>query len=128
MSIIEKALGKKGNQSDTAKEVKPESPATAASAPLIEQAQAKSEVRATILHEPTPVAASSSVALDAQSPRLLKLDLTRLRARGLLTSDDERGHMAEEYRMIKRPLVSECLRFKPRAHGQHDYDHQRVAG
>ena len=109
MSIIEKALSKKGNQSDPVEEVKSESTATAAPAPLIEQAHAKSEAHATILNQPAPVAASPSVALDVQSPRFLKLDLNRLRARGLLSSDDERGHMAEEYRMIKRPLLANAF-------------------
>jgi protein-tyrosine kinase len=109
MSIIEKALSKMGNQSNAVEEVKPESTAAAAQAPLIEQAHAKSEAKAAIPSQPAPATAASSVALDTQSLRLLKLDLNRLRARGLLASDDERGHMAEEYRMIKRPLLANAF-------------------
>jgi len=107
MSIIEKALSKMGDQSHPAEEAKSQS--TAAAPPLIEQAHAKSEAQAAIPSESASATAASGVALDGQNSRLLKLDLNRLRARRLLTSDDDRGHMAEEYRMIKRPLLANAF-------------------
>jgi protein-tyrosine kinase len=111
MSIIEKALSKVGDQSAAAEEAK--SPSAAAATPLIEQAHAKTEVKAALPSESAPVPAASNIALDAQTSRLLTLDLNRLRARGFLTSDDERGHLAEEYRMIKRPLLANAFGSNP---------------
>jgi protein-tyrosine kinase len=107
MSIIEKALSKKGDQANAGEEAHSPTKAEAVQAPLIEQAQAA--VKAASPSEPPPPSATSSLAFEAQNTRLLKLDLNRLRARGLLSSDDERGHMAEEYRMIKRPLLANAF-------------------
>ena len=106
MSIIEKALGKKGE------EAKPQTVVAAASAPVIEQALAKSEGRATIPSEAVSAPAAASFTLDS-STRLINFDLGLLRARGLLTSDDEGRHMAEEYRMIKRPLLANAFGQNP---------------
>ena len=108
MSIIEKALSKKGDQSKAGEEVPSASKADAAQAPLIEQAQA---AKAATPSEPPArlSAATSSLSFKAQNTRLLELDLNRLRARGLLSSDNERGHLAEEYRMIKRPLLANAF-------------------
>ncbi len=107
MSIIEKALSKKGDQANTGEEVHTSPKADALQPPLIEQAA--SAAKAATPSEPVTARAVSSPAFDAQNTRLLKLDLNRLRARGLLSSDDERGHMAEEYRMIKRPLLANAF-------------------
>lgn len=105
MSIIEKALSKKGDQANAGENAQT---TAALQAPLIEQAASVAKV-ASPSEQPVAASAPSSFAFDAQNTRLLKLDLNLLRARGLLSSEDERGHMAEEYRMIKRPLLANAF-------------------
>lgn len=115
MSIIEKALDKLGP-----KAVVDEAPPLAAddAAGLIEQAARHAipstpEIRAST----QPVRAQTSMSEASQGSRQIMLDFNKLRARGLLTSEDERSQMAEEYRMIKRPLLSNAFGANPVKNG-----------
>ena len=99
MSIIEKALGKLGDQSK--EETKNPQVNPSESSLQLEPLTSKNE---TPTHEKaTPVATRQSTS------RALELDFKRLSARGFLTSADERGKLAEEYRMIKRPLLANAF-------------------
>lgn len=99
MSIIEKALGKLGDQ--------PKEESKSAQAQVVEPAI-----------QPEPLVGKSGAAPRAQdtpvpvvqmTSRSLTLDFKRLGARGFLTSADERSKLAEEYRMIKRPLLANAF-------------------
>ena len=108
MSIIEKALDKLGDKlGDTfgTKAAPPPAQAVAADSGLVEQAVQRRAPRAPeapAIRRPPPVEA-------APISRQIALDFDKLRARGLLTSDDERSQMAEEYRMIKRPILANAF-------------------
>lgn len=99
MSIIEKALGKLGEQlnENAAQAIVPE--------PVVpvEPINAREEARA------EPRAPIQSPAVHTSGSRLLNLDFKRLAERGFLTNADERGKLAEEYRMIKRPLLANAF-------------------
>lgn len=102
MSIIEKALGKLGGQSKEETE----------NTQVLVVASSESSVRAEsplnkIEAQPHPHA--SGVAARQTTSRLLELDFKRLSARGFLSSADERSKLAEEYRMIKRPLLANAF-------------------
>lgn len=99
MSIIEKALGKLGDQpkeeTKNAQALAPEP--TVQPEPLINKIEPQSHPHA------------SAVAARQSTSCSLELDFKRLSARGFLTSADERGKLAEEYRMIKRPLLANAF-------------------
>lgn len=99
MSIIEKALGKLGDQSkEETKNAQVLAPEPIVQAePLTHKAET----------QPHPHA--SEVAAQQSTSRSVELDFKRLSARGFLTSADERGKLAEEYRMIKRPLLANAF-------------------
>jgi len=113
MSIIEKALDKLGPKAATAEEVPP--PAAPADAGLIEQvarrAASAPAASTQAVHAQTPMSEA------AQSSRQINLDFNKLRARGLLTSEDERSQIAEEYRMIKRPILANAFGANPVKNG-----------
>jgi protein-tyrosine kinase len=56
---------------------------------------------------PPPVAAAATVDAGTNQPVTLPID--RLRARGLLTPGNERSKLAEQYRLVKRPLLNKAL-------------------
>lgn len=113
MSIIEKALDKLGPKAATVEEVPP--PAAPADAGLIEQvarrAASAPAASTQAVHAQTPMSEA------AQSSRQINLDFNKLRARGLLTSEDERSQIAEEYRMIKRPILANAFGANPVKNG-----------
>lgn len=99
MSIIEKALGKLGDQ--------PKDDVKRAQALMPEQSVQTESVT-------TKVETPSRARQPSDSPAIptsgaLNLDFKRLSARGFLTNADERGKLAEEYRMIKRPLLANAF-------------------
>ena len=54
--------------------------------------------------------APPSVKPAADAPAApLTLPVDRLRARGMITPGDERGRLSEQYRLIKRPLITRAL-------------------
>jgi len=99
MSIIEKALGKLGDQSK--EETKNPQVNPSESSLQLEPLTSKNETPTR--EKATPVATRQPTS------RALELDFKRLSARGFLTSADERGKLAEEYRMIKRPLLANAF-------------------
>jgi len=101
MSIIEKALGKLGNQPKEDANLQPL--ATEQEVP-IEPVAAKAETAETL-----PRPSSPNPSGQGATSREVKLDFKRLGARGFLTNADERGKLAEEYRMIKRPLLANAF-------------------
>ncbi len=101
MSIIEKALGKLGEQPK--EDVSAKENAMPFAAP--EQAV---EIEAKVETSITRTSTTSASAATATS-RELNLDFKRLAASGFLTNGDERGKLAEEYRMIKRPLLANAF-------------------
>ena len=118
MSIIEKALNKVSDKPQ--EQTAPLQPAPIV-APLladslVEQAVSKIETQAEAPRQTArsqPVAAPAPSAAEALVSRHINIDFAILRARGLLTSDDERSSLAEEYRMIKRPLLANAFGANP---------------
>ncbi len=97
MSIIEKALDKLSNR--LAEPVRDVDPAEVKAATKIDSALSASAPASTV------------------SSRVINLDFKRLSAHGFLTNADERGKIAEEYRMIKRPLLANAFGPNPVAKG-----------
>ena len=108
MSIIEKAFDKLSERSKDAR--------VDAAAPASEQANEieKFEGKAAIKADASP---STTASTGAGSARTLNLDFKRLNAHGFLTNVDERGKVAEEYRMIKRPLLANAFGSNPVSKG-----------
>ncbi|OFZ70062.1 MAG: protein tyrosine kinase [Betaproteobacteria bacterium RBG_16_58_11] len=122
MSIIEKALNKVGDKPQA--EIEPPQPAPIAvdtsAGSLVEQAVAKIEIKAEAPRQTSgsrPAAAAPADSAETFTSRQVNIDFARLRARGLLTSDDERSALAEEYRMIKRPLLANAFGTNPVKNG-----------
>jgi len=59
----------------------------------------------------------TTASTGAGTSRALNLDFKRLNAHGFLTNVDERGKIAEEYRMIKRPLLANAFGPNPVSKG-----------
>lgn len=97
MSIIEKALDKLSDR--LAEPVRDVDPAEVKAATKIDSALSASAPASTV------------------SSRVINLDFKRLSAHGFLTNADERGKIAEEYRMIKRPLLANAFGPNPVAKG-----------
>lgn len=119
MSIIEKALEKmkKGESATTV-----DSSSNSTQPALKEGIPPRQDVQPSIPGKPLPSASqtvqpTSSVSTGQRTEILrnrgvdsdVKLDLDRLRALGMVTPDLERSAIAEEYRLIKRPLINNVL-------------------
>lgn len=105
MSLIEKAAGKLGKTgtpptADTSVQSTPVDD----SASLVERAVSRDA-------QPTPAAAAparpveSVPAAKGGSSQLVELNLARLKHMGIVTPNAERSQTAEEFRLIKRPLL-----------------------
>ncbi|MDP1681909.1 MAG: XrtA-associated tyrosine autokinase [Burkholderiales bacterium] len=122
MSIIEKALNKIVDKPQAVIEPPQSAPIAAETlaSSLVEQAVAKIETKEeaprqhTSSPQPAPAKADTEEML---ASRQVNIDFGLLRARGLLTSDDERSALAEEYRMIKRPLLANAFGSNPVKNG-----------
>ena len=121
MSIIEKALNKTGDKPQAQTEPPQSAPisAEALAESLVEQVVVKSEIKAAPRQEARsqPVITMPADSAEALISRQVNIDFALLRARGLLTSDDERSSLAEEYRMIKRPLLANAFGSNPVKNG-----------
>lgn len=95
MSIIEKAAGKLG---------KPGAGQPGGDAARFEPALAPSEQPASTFAPAAPPRTGSG-----SSSRLQKIDLDLLKRSGMITPDDGRSQIAEEFRLIKRPLLVNAL-------------------
>ncbi|MEO1766720.1 XrtA-associated tyrosine autokinase [Thiobacter aerophilum] len=101
MSLIEKAVNKLAGETAPAASQEDDSQHTAAPAAkrdLIAQAMAKQTSSGTPGREP----ARSAAPVTAQS---VMVNLARLKSAGFVTPDAERTEIAEEFRLIKRPLL-----------------------
>jgi len=59
--------------------------------------------------QPRPLASPQPSAPNVFRPRTIEIDLKQLAARGLLTPDASQSRLANEMRVIKRPLINNCL-------------------
>ena len=104
MSIIEKALSKLGGQpKDGASNV--QNSVTQPATPVPAEAQ--------LAQAHVEVQSGTAVRQNPSTSRMQDLDFKRLSAHGFLTDADERGKIAEEYRMIKRPLLANAFGANP---------------
>src|SRR5574337_1456163 len=66
----------------------------------------------TLVRRP-PAAAEAPVAVDAPEPvatsKRVEIDLAKLEAAGIVTPNAPRSRIADEYRVIKRPLISNAM-------------------
>lgn len=122
MSIIEKAAGKIGSGTTPPGAPRAEPSWDATPAPARPQpAQGSDPVPATAPASATRPEAPSPGARSPESPSpedaprgdpslaYQELDLARLKTLGLITPDTERGQIAEEFRLIKRPLIANAF-------------------
>lgn len=119
MSIIEKALSKIGDkpQADTTPPHPDPIPVANAAESLVEQAVTKTESHIDAPRPPVDARPAVASTADTFSSRQVNVDYALLRSRGLLTTDDERSALAEEYRMIKRPLLANAFGANPVKNG-----------
>ena len=109
MSIIEKAVDKL-NPGDTRPRAAAVTPPPVREPPPIEAVEAELEREATYAARAAASAAVRSIELPptVEAPRRSRevtLDLARLQSAGILTPADTTGQLAEECRLIKRPLL-----------------------
>lgn len=93
MSFIERAL----------EQMKQEA-AAAPTAPLAQPVAQRADRRAEQLEAPAP--ATTIRPMPSRSDRLVRIDLSALRAAGVIAPENEERRLAEEYRIIKRPLLN----------------------
>lgn len=102
ISMIEKAMERAGSASETAV-----STPAASDQPAFETAPPVAETsvtRALDVGRPEPAQAAP-----ARTPRTVHIDLERLEKMHYITHDGERTLLAEEYRLIKRPLLENAF-------------------
>lgn len=104
MSLIEKAVNRMGKSEESALPASQDHPArrepeiAAAAAPLVECALESSRVSAAEKHVAEPKSGRRSSQIT--------IDLERLASLGFLAPDAEKAQVAEEFRVIKRPLIT----------------------
>ena len=109
MSIIEKAFNKLSST--------PEPSAHAVAAGALPSDQAESLVKSALLKTQSASTTSSGAPTSRVSEPILQpavtqyqpINLAKLKKLGMLTPDDERSQIAEEFRLIKRPLVTNAF-------------------
>lgn len=103
MSIIEKAvdkLGKSPEQRIPQEPVVQAEPAAVPEAALIKKAIERATGQSTAKPAPPPVAVAEKI-----SSHQLVINNHKLKQMGMISIDGERSQIAEEYRLIKRPLL-----------------------
>ncbi len=111
MSIIEKAIDKLGAEPKPLEETIDENGHVQTISPPITEApqasvDASPEIESTVAPQNTAAVASSDPKLD-KTPKgeLVELPIAYLKSLGMVTPDEPRSRVAEEYRIIKRPLL-----------------------
>lgn len=106
MSLIEKAVNKSGGSQATPEPSTPTEPRADAASPAnaIEQAVARQAESATDSRPGTEPGPASSGSLN-----MVSINLGRLKSGGFVTPDAERTEIAEEFRLIKRPLLTNAF-------------------
>jgi len=113
MSIIERAAGRFGTSESTTSPMHPASRpiAQTVESRLIEEAIEKAEASFNQAQEPVRRPPARPTFLDEEGPATISgsqqgtVNLARLKQAGALTPDAGRSKIAEEYRLIKRPLL-----------------------
>lgn len=108
VSIIEKAMNRRGplEKSGFALTIPAENEAAVPSESLIEKAvksQNKERADSALVAESTPEVSASS---DANLSPVGEINLAKLHKAGMITPDGEKTQIAEEFRLIKRPLIT----------------------
>lgn len=108
VSIIEKAMNRRGplEQSGLALMIPAENEAIAPSESLIEKAvksQNRERAESAPMAEPSPEVQISS---DGKLAQVGQINLVKLHKAGMITPDGEKTQIAEEFRLIKRPLIT----------------------
>lgn len=118
MSIIERAAGKLGQQdapATTIHSARMPSSEEAGDGRLIEAAIERAEASFGLSPAERPKSAAVHAPMDDDGPATVigsqrgSVDLARLKLMGALTPDAGRSKIAEEYRLIKRPLLTNAL-------------------
>ncbi|WP_341676079.1 XrtA-associated tyrosine autokinase [Niveibacterium sp. SC-1] len=107
MSLIEKAV-ERLDQLKQAGVTLPDDPAPAAQAPVVAARQAVPDVAEAVAQAATPPLTSAAPAVEpsAVAPRAVtEIDVARLAALGLVSPEQPNSPIAEQYRIIKRPLL-----------------------
>lgn len=117
MSIIEKALNKKeaGPQAEAAARLPSPAEVEQAVDSLVEQAAVQRRAQPGVQN--ATLARADAGTGEAYASRQIELNVDLLHDRGLLTRADERSALAEEYRMIKRPLLANAFGANPVKNG-----------
>lgn len=109
MSIIEKAANKLGTTPEPKPDIKPVSSAPES---MIEAALNKQRSTATdsIVAVPTePVVAATAPQTELGNSQFQSINLARLHRMGVVAPDAEKSQIAEEFRIIKRPLIANAF-------------------
>lgn len=108
MSIIEKAIGKRGQ----GKQEAPRAPIIASAAEARQKALQAEVAAAMPAQARTSNEAPAAPAVETQARPMSKhvsIDLERLHNLGMVTPDGGRTPIAEEFRLIKRPLIEKAF-------------------
>ncbi len=110
MSIIEKAAGKLGGMTERRGEIES---AAAGRASLIESALNKQRAAEHIVAQPAepvePIWTSPDAPASEGNSQVQSINLARLHRMGVVSPDAEKSQIAEEFRIIKRPLIANAF-------------------
>jgi exopolysaccharide/PEP-CTERM locus tyrosine autokinase len=118
VSIIEKAAGKLEKEKSSAEQTLRDNPIISGQKVADEtsiQSRASRSIRmeADSAQEPGPISAVASAFTPAQAPRRITLNIERMRQYGIVTPDQGRTQIAEQFRVIKRPLLTNAFNRGP---------------
>lgn len=103
MSLIEKAAQRLDQLKQASAEPGEAAVTPAPSAPAVAVSESVAAVKAAARSSEVPLAAAHAPA--APVSRMIQIDLAALAAKGMVTPEQPRSAIAEEYRVIKRPLL-----------------------
>lgn len=103
MSLIEKAAQRLDQLKQASAEPGEAAVTPAPSAPAVAVSEPVAAVKAAARSSEVPLAAAHAPA--APVSRMIQIDLAALAAKGMVTPEQPRSAIAEEYRVIKRPLL-----------------------
>jgi protein-tyrosine kinase len=118
VSIIEKAAGKLEKEKSSAEQTLRDNPIisgqkVADEANIQSRASRSIRLEADSAQEPGPIPAVASAVTPAQAPRRITLNIERMRQYGIVTPDQGRTQIAEQFRVIKRPLLTNAFNRGP---------------
>ncbi len=119
MSIIEKAAGKLEKERNNEAEQILRSYPISSGQKVPEETDIQSRasrsvpVEADSPQEPAPISAVASAPAYAQAARRITLNIERMRQYGIVTPDQGRTQIAEQFRVIKRPLLTNAFNKGP---------------